>query len=284
MSSSRHGPGGGLRAARAAFVYAFLAIAALVVLFPLFWLVPNSLKTTTELFNSPWSIPASPRWSNYALAWSTGRIGVYFLNSIVVSASTLLLIVAIATMAAFAIKRLRWRGANLALTVFLLGAMIPVHAVLIPLFIQFTRLGLIKSYASLIATYVAYGLPVAIFILSGFFGSLPAELEQAAVLDGCSIGGMFLRVDLPLAAPAIMAVSMFSFVIVWNELLVALVFISDARRMTLPVGLSNFKGEYATNFSALFAAVLITMAPSIIIYALFNNRMIEGVTSGAIKG
>jgi len=156
--------------------------------------------------------------------------------------------------------------------------------VLIPLFIQYTRVGLIKSYASLIATYVSYGLPVAIFILSGFFGSLPAELEQAAVLDGCSIGRMFLRVDLPLAAPALLAVSMFSFVIVWNELLVALVFIADAKRMTLPVGLSNFKGEYATNFSALFAAVLITMLPSIVIYALFNNRMIEGVTSGAIKG
>ncbi|MGA2977858.1 MAG: carbohydrate ABC transporter permease [Spirochaetia bacterium] len=266
-----------------AAAYLLLGAAAVLILYPLFWLIPNSLKTTAELFNNPWSFSAHTRWGNFISAWSTGRVGRYFVNSLLVCSVSLLLIMTVSVMAAFAIKRLKWRGSQLVLTVFLLGAMIPVHAVLIPLFIQFTRLGLVGSYTSLILIYVSYALPVAIFILAGFFGSFPAELEQAAVLDGCSISRMFLSVTLPLTLPALMAVCMFNFVTVWNELLVAIVFISDAKRMTIPVGLSNFKSEYATDFSEMFAAVIITLLPSVVVYSVFNNRIIEGITSGAIK-
>jgi raffinose/stachyose/melibiose transport system permease protein len=187
-------------------------------------------------------------------------------------------------MAAFVIARMRWRLSGLTLGFFLIGMMIPVHATLLPLFIFFSKLSLTNNSLSLILLYIAFGLPAAILILANFFRAIPTEIEEAAAIDGCSMARIFWTITLPISKPAIFTVIIFSFVSIWNELLVALVFISDSYKMTLPVGLMNFKGQYATNYAPLLAATILVIVPSIVLYTIFNNRIIEGMTAGAIKG
>lgn len=263
---------------------AILVLFSLVYLYPLVWLLLNSLKSTKEIFADPWGWPKTLAWSNYAEAWVTGSIGRYLINSVFVTACSLILLILISAMAAFVIARMRWRLSGLTLGFFLLGMMIPIHATLLPLFIFFSKMSLTNSLWSLILLYIGFGLPAAILILSNFFRSLPREIEEAAAIDGCGMARIFWTMTLPMSQSAIFTVLIFSFVSIWNELLVALVFISDSDKMTLPVGLMNFKGQYATNYAPLLAATILVIVPSIALYSLFNNRIIEGMTVGAVKG
>ena len=265
-------------------IYTLLIGLTAVYLYPVLWLGVNSLKNTSEIFGNPWGFPQKALWENYQRAWTVGRIGVYFVNSAVITVGSIGLMLLVGSTAAFAIKRLKWRGADLALGFFSVGIMIPLHAVLLPLFVWFTRAHLVNTRVSLIIAYAAFNLPVAILILCGFFESIPRELEEAAIVDGCTVGQVFWQIILPVSKSALLVVSIFSFVSIWNELLVALIFVSDPGRMTLPVGLANFRGEYATNFAPLLAAVMITMVPSIIVYSILSDRIIEGMTAGALKG
>lgn len=267
-----------------ALIYLLLAVLTASYLYPVVWMGLNSLKSTSEIFENPWGFPGKAVWENYRTAWTVGKIGVYFFNSVLIVTASLGLIVLLSSTAAFAIKRLRWKGSDLVLGFFSIGLMIPLHTVLLPLFIWFTKAHLINTRLSLIIAYSAFNLPVAILILSGFFGSIPRELEEAAIVDGCSIVQVFWKIILPISKSALLVVCIFSFVTIWNELLVALIFVSDPSKMTLPVGLVSFKGEYATTFAPLLAAVVITMVPSIIIYSALSDRIIEGMTAGAIKG
>lgn len=224
------------------------------------------------------------QWKNYSHAWIDGSIGRYFMNSVFVTSVSLIILILIGAMAAFVIARMRWRLSGLTLGFFLIGMMIPVHATLLPLFIFFSKLSLTNHLLSLVLLYIAFGLPAAILILTNFFRSLPSEIEEAAAIDGCSMARIFWTMTLPMSKSAIFTVVIFSFVSIWNELLVALVFMSDSKKMTLPVGLMNFKGQYATNYAPLLAATILVIVPSIILYTIFNNRIIEGMTVGAIKG
>lgn len=154
----------------------------------------------------------------------------------------------------------------------------------IPLFIAFTRLDITNTYLSLILPYIAFALPTSILVLTGFMGSFPREIEEAAVMDGCHMGGIFLRILLPLMKSAIATIAIFSFVSIWNELMFALVFMSDAEKMTLPVSLTRFTGQYSTNWTVQLAATVIMVVPSILVYMFLNDRIIEGITAGAVKG
>jgi raffinose/stachyose/melibiose transport system permease protein len=264
--------------------HALLALFAIPYVYPIFWLLVNSFKTTEEIFRDPWGLPRQFQWSNYPEAWVTGKIGHYFLNSVLVTGGALAVLILLASMAAFAIARMRWRLSGVVLGLFTIGMMIPIHATLLPLFMFFSRLSLTNSRLALVFLYAAFGLPVAILILANFFRSFPREIEEAAAMDGCSMAMLFWKITLPMSRAALFTVLIFSFMNIWNELLVALVFISDVDRMTLPVGLMNFKGQYATNYAPLLAATILVIIPGIIVYSMFNNRIIEGMTAGALKG
>jgi raffinose/stachyose/melibiose transport system permease protein len=188
------------------------------------------------------------------------------------------------SMAAFAISRMVWKLSGLTLTYFMIGIMIPVHCVLIPLFVQFSKVKLTNSLLAIILPYVAFALPMTIYILVGFFGSIPKELFESACIDGCGIFKVFFRIALPLAKTGLVVTALMTFVNEWNELLLAMVFISDANKKTLPVTLTYFVGPYATNYSQMFAAIIIAIAPSIIVYCCFSNQIVDGLTQGAVKG
>ncbi|WP_019636990.1 carbohydrate ABC transporter permease [Paenibacillus fonticola] len=265
-------------------IYVILGIGTLFYLYPLLWLILNSLKHTPQIYENPWGLPKEFIWSNYSDAWTTGGTGEFLFNSILITAITLLIVVGISSMAAYALAKLKWKGSKITLGYFLIGMMVPIHATLIPLFVYFSKMDLIDSHIGLILIYAAFALPAAILILCGFLMAIPNELMEAAVIDGCSIYGVFWRIILPVAKSALMTIVIFSFVSIWNELLVALVFISDPSKMTLPVGLSNFKDQYTTDYAPMFAAILMATIPTITVCAIFSKRIMSGMAEGAIKG
>ena len=265
-------------------IYVFLVLLALIYLLPLAWVILTSLKDDAVLMISPWALPERPMFENYSFAWTMGHLGTATLNSFIVCTTTLVLSMVFGAMAAYAIAILRWKLANATMMYFLIGMMIPVHCVLIPLFIQFSKLGLSNKLIGIIIPYITFSLPITIYILVGFFQGIPKELFEAACIDGCSVYRMFTHVALPLAKTGFMVTGLMSFVANWNELLLAMVFISDETKKTLPVSLSKFVGPYNTNYCQMFAAIVIAILPTIIVYCCFANNIVDGLTQGAVKG
>ena len=265
-------------------IYIFFGIMTIIYLLPLLWVVLVSLKTRQEIIKKPFALPEIPQWENYSFAWTAGKLGRSMLNSLLVCVITLLLTMIIGSMAAFAIGRMRWKLANVAMTYILIGMMIPVHCVLIPLFTRFARMGLSNSLLGLILPYLTFSLPVSVFIMTGFFKSIPNELLESACIDGCSIYKIFFQIALPLSRTGLFVTGLMTFVNNWNELLMAMVFISDDNKKTLPVALSKFVGPYQTNYAQMFAAIVIVIIPTVVVYSMFSNQIVDGLTTGAVKG
>ncbi len=267
-----------------AFIYIFLTILALIYILPLVWIVVTSLKDDSTIMTSPWAMPERLMWENYSFSWTKGNLGVATLNSAIVCVVTLIVSMIVGAMAAYAIAKLRWKLSKIMLVYFMAGMMIPVHCVLIPLFIQFSKIGLSNTLVGIIIPYITFSLPITIYIMVGFFEGIPAELFESACIDGCSVYKMFGTIALPLAKTGFMVTGLMTFVSNWNELLVAMVFISDETKKTLPVSLTKFVGPYNTNYSQMFAAIILAVIPTIVVYCCFANQIVEGLTAGAVKG
>lgn len=265
-------------------IYIFLVLMAVLYLAPLFWVFNVSFKTNAEIFTAPFALPKAPTIDNFTFAWTAGKLGIATLNSFLVCFITLILSMVIGSMAAFGIARLRWKLAKLSLTYFLLGMMIPVHCVLIPLFTRFAKVSLTNSLIGLVLPYLTFALPITIFIMVGFFEGMPNELIESACIDGATIYQIFFKVCLPLGKTGLFVTGLMTFIGNWNELLLAMVFISDDLKKTLPVSLSKFVGPYNTNYSQMFAAIIIAIIPTIIVYCAFSNQIVDGLTAGAVKG
>ena len=265
-------------------IYVFLTLLAVIYIAPLLWVVITSLKDDSTLMLSPWAMPDKLMFENYSFAWTAGNLGRATLNSFIVCSITLVLSMLFGAMAAYAIAILRWKLAKLTLTYFLIGMMVPVHCVLIPLFIQFSKLKMSNSLIGIIIPYITFSLPITIYILVGFFEGIPRELFESACIDGCSVYKMFGTVALPLAKTGFMVTGLMSFVNNWNELLLAMVFISNEAKKTLPVSLTKFVGPYNTNYCQMFAAIVLAILPTLIVYCMFSNQIVDGLTQGAVKG
>ena len=267
-----------------ALIYIFLVFMAILYLAPLFWVFLVSFKTNKEIFTNPFGMPESFNLENFTFAWTAGKLGTATLNSFIVCTVTLVLSLIIGSMAAFAIGRLRWKFSNAALTYLLIGMMIPVHCVTIPLFTRFAKIGLSNTLPGLVLPYLTFSLPLTIYIMTGFFRSMPNELIESACIDGATVGQIFIMIALPVCKTGLFVTGLMSFVNNWNELLLAMVFISDDNKKTLPVALSKFVGPYNTNYSQMFAAIIIAVIPTIIVYCAFSNQIVDGLTAGAVKG
>lgn len=265
-------------------IYILLVLLVFVYLAPLLWMINVSLKTNREIFLSPFALPEVLQLGNYIFAWTKGRLGIATWNSLVVCSIALVVSLFFGSMAAFAIARMKWKLSKTVMMYFMIGMMVPVHCVLIPLFVRFSNLGLTNSLFGLILPYITFSLPMTIFLLTGFFSSMPRELFEAACIDGCSIYGCFFKIGLPLLKTGLFVSGLMTFVANWNELLLAMVFISDQSKKTLPVTLTYFVGPYSTNYVQMFAAIIIAIAPTIVVYSAFSNQIVEGLTTGAVKG
>ena len=235
--------------------YILLIIFTLMCLYPLFWLFLSSFKENTELYMNPWGFPAQWRPDNYINAIVKGKVLEYFMNSVIIAVSSVIMISILATMVSYAITRMQWKLSRLVYNIFLVGMMIPIYAMIIPLFSIFKNLGLLDNYLSVIIPHIAIGLPMSIFIICGFMQGIPGELEEAAIIDGANIYQCFAKIILPISKSSIVTVAVVQFINIWNDLLLPRIFLTSAKKMTLPVGLTNFQAQYSTDYVGMIAAV-----------------------------
>jgi len=262
-----------------------LMLYAVFQIFPLIWLFEFSLKDNNEIFGGNIAgLPQHWRFVNYQVALTQANIFRYLMNSVFVTAVTILLTLVFGSAAAYAISRMIWKGSKTMMNVILLGMMVPLHAVLLPLFMVLRDLHILNSYIALIVPYVAFGLPMAIYLFTSFFASLPRELEEAAAIDGAGIYRIFFKVILPLIRPAIATVSIFTFIGTWNELMFAVTFISKTEYKTLTVGIMSMVGAYTTKWGEIGAGLMIATIPTIVIYLLLSDQVQNSLVAGAVKG
>lgn len=261
----------------------FLATAAIVMLYPIFMMVLSGFKTTPEIFMSPFSMPKKFNIENFQVIWEKTNVPRYFLNSIIVTVSSIALLLITGTMAAYAISRYKFRGALMVSLFFLSGLMLPLRLAIIPLFIQLKYLGLIDSLLGLIFIYTAMSLPATVFILTGFLRSLPKELEDSARMDGASELRIMLDIMVPLISPALVIAGIYSAVPIWNDFFFPLIFIQSPEWKTLAQGLTTFFGEYSINYGVLYAGLSLASLPMIFIFIVQSRRFIAGMTAGALK-
>jgi raffinose/stachyose/melibiose transport system permease protein len=263
-----------------------LGLLLAIEVLPIVWLLLQSLKTSSEFTLHPvWALPQGLYWHNWSVAWTTGNIQTYFRNSVIATFPSLAIMIALGLAAAFGLEVMKWRGRNAVLLLFLAGILIPLQMVLLPLFTVYFHLHLINSLWSLIITYTAFGLPLTIFLMVGYFRAVPREILEAATLDGASIYSVFFRIAVPMVSNAILTVAVVQFFFIWNDLLLSLTFISDDSKRTIQTGLLNFTGQYGQiDWGPTFAAVSMTVLPTLVLYLALNQRVMKGLTSGSLKG
>lgn len=263
---------------------AMLVFYAIVVIFPLFNMIISSFKTTREIFTNPFGLPAVWRFDNYVRVWQTGGFGGYFLNSVIVTAVAMFIVILFGSMAANGIARYTYKMKLMVYVMFLSGIVLPLQAAIIPLFMLLRDLRLTDSLVGLIVVFAAMGLPSTVFILSGFMKTIPMELEYASRIDGCNDLSIYKNVVMPLSMPSITLVMIYNMVPIWNNFFFPLVLISSPGRRTLPLGVSSFFGQFQIDWAAIFAALSISILPMIVVYVFMSKHFIKGMTAGAVKG
>ena len=256
---------------------------AAIVLAPLLLVISNALRPTREIFKNPVALPTSPSLDSFVKAWEEASFNVYFFNSLMITVASVILATAVAALAGYMLGRYKFTGSRFLTAYFLAGLMLPFRLAIVPLFLLLNDMGLVDNRLGLILVYAATGIPFSVFILSAFFRQLPQELSEAARIDGAGEFTIFGRIMLPLVRPALATVIVFQFVPLWNDFFFPLVLLRSTDKWTLPVGMTRFFGEFQADWSTLFAGLIITTLPLVIIFLLATKQIIAGLTAGIGK-
>ena len=270
---------------RSVVVFAILILWTVISVFPVYWMLTFSLKTNPEIFGE--NVMGLPRywvWGNYSRALNTGNMPRYFLNSLIVAVSTILVTLVASVMATYAMTRLNWKGRKRMNAFFMLGLTIPIHASIVPLYTTLSKIHMLNTLWALIIPYSAFSLAMGILISTGFMGDIPYDLDEAAFLDGCGVWGIFFRVIAPLMTPAVATVGIYTFLQCWNELMFANVFVTAPEWRTLPVGVQALSGQYTTDWGPIGAALSIATIPTLLVYIFLSKRIQDSFIAGAVKG
>ncbi|MCR4694358.1 MAG: carbohydrate ABC transporter permease [Pseudobutyrivibrio sp.] len=268
-----------------AVIWILLIVVAIIQIFPLVWLLDFSLASSTEMFtNGLLIIPEKFRFDNYVKAFVDGNFLWYLKNSFLINVLAVVIVVLVSFMAAFAITRMHWKMSGLVKMILLMGMMIPIHATLLPNYKIYSTINMTDTMWSLLIPYVAFSMPQALFLMTGFLESIPKSLEEAAVIDGCGIFRVVFGIDMPMMKPSIATVSIMTFLNNWNEFMMASTYLSSDKWKTLPFSVLEFTGEYSSNYAAQFAVMALTAAPAVIVYIILNKQITKGVALGAVKG
>ncbi|WP_276352259.1 carbohydrate ABC transporter permease [Cohnella caldifontis] len=264
--------------------YTFLILLAALFVIPIVFVAFTALKTRADLASHPfYYFPEKIQWGNFLKAWQQGKMSLYMKNTAFICLVKVPLGILIEALAAFALTRLKFKWSNGMFAFFLVGMMVPMQATLVPLNIFLHKTNLVNTYPGLFFIYVGFGIPFGILILRGFFRTIPKELDEAALIDGCGDFGKFFRIIVPLALPAIATLVIFDFMATWNEFLLAQIFITDDKMKLITTGLMSFRGERATDYPLLNAGVLISIVPTLVVYLLFQKYFVSGL-AGSVKG
>ncbi len=265
--------------------HVLLSIWSVIVIVPFLWVVLSSFKTTKEILASPFSLPAHWGFGNYAHAWTDAGIRQFFLNTVIVVGVALVLVMLLGAMCAYVLARFTFPGARFIYYLMLVGLTVPIFLAIVPLFFVLKNIGLINTLPGLIMVYVAFALPFTVFFLYAFFKTLPDDVYEAALIDGAGEWRAFFRIMLPMARPGIAAVAIFNFLGLWNQFLLPVALNTDQSRYVLTQGMASFASQagYAVDFGALFAAVVITVVPVLIVYVIFQRRLEGSVSRGTFR-
>jgi raffinose/stachyose/melibiose transport system permease protein len=265
-------------------IYLFALVWLLITLYPFIFLVQNSFKASMEFYmGDVWSLPKQFSLTNYINVWES-QFPLFLLNSLLVVSVSLAVLLITGSSASFGLSRIRFPLRGLFYFLFVGGMTIPVHITLIPVYIITRNIGLYDSLWSLVGPYVAFNVPIAVFILASFMGEIPLSLEEAAYIDGATKWQVYSKIVLPISRPAMTAVGIYNSVILWNEFIFPLVLISSVKNRTLTLALWNFQGQFSADVPSMMAALLLSMLPLLLIYTITKERLIEGLVAGALKG
>lgn len=261
-----------------------LLIMVIICIYPIVWMFFGSMKDKAEFYTNIWGLPKQIHLDNYIAAWKNADLGRRFINSLIVTLGSMCIMIPVTSCAAYAVARLNFKGKNLIYMYLLLGIMIPAGVLGIPTFTVAMKMGLLNSHFGLMLIYAAQNIAMGMFIMRGFFISLPRELEEAAMIDGCSRLGCFVRIIVPLARAGVATQVIFNGLTIWNDYFMANIMITKDELRTLPLSIANFVGKHSTNYPELFAMLTMATIPVIIVFVLSQKSFIEGVAAGAVKG
>ena len=261
-----------------------LLIMVIICIYPIVWMFFGSMKDKAEFYTNIWGLPKQIHLDNYIAAWKNADLGRRFINSLIVTLGSMCIMIPVTSCAAYAVARLNFKGKNLIYMYLLLGIMIPAGVLGIPTFTVAMKMGLLNSHFGLMLIYAAQNIAMGMFIMRGFFISLPRELEEAAMIDGCSRFGCFVRIIVPRARAGVATQVIFNGLTIWNDYFMANIMITKDELRTLPLSIANFVGKHSTNYPELFAMLTMATIPVIIVFVLSQKSFIEGVAAGAVKG
>jgi len=264
-------------------LHVFLLILVAIILFPVCWLVLNSLKTNQEMFLDSLSLPKKWMFENYITAWNKGLVS-YFVNSIIVGALSIGIILALSSMLAYGLTRFSLPGSGFIFILVLGGMALSEQVALVPLYKILQAVKLYNTRAALILPYVAFRIPFTMFLMRSYFISIPKELEEAAIVDGCKSWQRFTKIILPISKPVLASCAIVNLNHVWNEFLFANVFLENKKLMTIPLGLMTFQGDLKSDYVVMLAGILICSLPMVILFLCMSRQFVRGLTSGAVKG
>ena len=265
--------------------HALLVIWSLLVVLPLLWVLISSFKTTKEVLGNPLTWPHHFDWRNYVNAWTDSGVGRYFINTVIVVGCALVIVMILGAMCSYVLARFRFFGNRIIYYAMLAGLTFPVFLAIVPLFFILKNIGLLNTLPGLILTYVAYALPFTVFFLHAFFKRLPHDVYEAAQVDGAGEWRTFFQVMLPMARPGMASVAIFNFLGLWNQFLLPIALNTQTSHYVLTQGMAEFESQagYSVDFGALFAAVVITVAPVLVVYIIFQRQLRGSVVAGAVK-
>lgn len=267
-----------------AIVYMVLLIQTAIVLIPIYWMIITAFKTPMELTNNRLGLPSVWHFENFIEAWNVSNMGNYLKNSIILVILVLIICIGSASSIAFVLSRFRFRGRNALYIFFIAGLMVPVHAVIIPVYAMAVKLGALNNLLYLSLIYSAFGLPFATFILYSFMWQIPHEIEESAIIDGCNEWKVFTRIILPITRDGLISASILTALNTWNDLLLPLILLNRENMKTISIGLRTFFAEFFSDPTLLLAAGFISMLPVLLFYVILQEKVVKGMTMGAVKG
>ena len=281
-----------------AFIYVALITLAVTIIVPVAWVFMASVKENSEFYGNPWTLPAGFHWQNFVDAWTKARMGDYMLNSVIVTALALAILLVVALPAAYCLSRFKFRGRGVLNVGFMAGLFINVNYIVVPIFLMlvsgdnflkkiFGTGFLLNNIVVLAVVYAATALPFTIYLLSGYFATLPHDFEEAAYIDGAGYGKTMLKIIFPMAKPSILTIILFNFLSFWNEYIISMTLLSSANGpKTLPVGLMNLTQaqQSAAQYGQLYAGLVLVMLPTLILYMCVQKKLTQGMTVGGLKG
>lgn len=265
-------------------IYSTLVLYSLSIILVLIWVLLTALKTNNEIFLSPWSLPGAFRIENFIRAYVFGKLGSGMINSLILTFSSVTMIIVFSTMFSYIVARFPSRTTKFLYTYVLIGLMTPIHSLMVPLFIQLHRINLVNTIFGVAIALSAFAFSLVILVMTNYIKeTIPKDIEEAAIIDGCGLWGVFVNVIIPLTKPCIISLTVLQFILIWNDYIFSVLLISSDSIKTIPLRLTTFRGEYVTEYSSIFAGITIAIVPSMLFYIIFQNYISAGLTLGAVK-